>query len=212
MVGVKSWEHLWHFPSPLGRFSFPSLFPWRIPGARVSIPGSACVSAPRSRSASPFGSVVFGLAGGEKQDFLIPYLLQLPRNLLGLDTACWAVWAGRHPRTPPCSWERWPWRRQNPGAALCWHGRGAGTGMSQEGAVQEQASSAFAGESTVKAKKLSFKELLQCRSVLPASPHKMEGAEEKRLWNSRKDKPPVAGAGGGKGRWVTAQNMLWGIF
>lgn len=124
VVGVKSWEHLWHFPSPLGRFSFPSPFPWRIPGARVSVPGRACVSAPRSRSASPFGSVVFGLAGGEKQDLLIPYLLQLPRNLLGLDTACWAVWAGRYPRTPPCSWERWPWRRQNPGAAalLAWEG------------------------------------------------------------------------------------------
>lgn len=84
MVGIKSWKQLWGVPCPLSRLSFPSPFPWCIPAPRVNIPSNVCVSVSGSRSALPFGPVIFGLPGEEKQDLLIAYLLAaIPKEPAG---------------------------------------------------------------------------------------------------------------------------------
>lgn len=170
VVGMKSWEHLWRFPCPLRRFSFPSPFPRHIPDPRVNVPSSVCVSASRSRSALPFGPVIFGPAGGEKQDLLIPYLLAVilkepagpgssPCGLADIPGHCCAP---GNVRVPRCALGGTKEDRQNHGAdaLLAWEScrdrDEPGTGCARARALP--AGETFAGAAG-KAEGLSFKGL-----------------------------------------------------
>lgn len=133
-------------------FSLPSQFSITFPDPRVNVPSNVCVSA----SGSPFGPVIFGPPGEEKQDLLIPYLLAvIPKEPAGpgSSSAGWQI--------PPGTWECWdpklclggtrggqtkPWSRCSAGmGGFCWDRDEPGTGCARARALP--AGATFAGAS-----------------------------------------------------------------
>lgn len=114
----------------------------------------------------------FGLAGGEKQDLLIPYLLAvIPKEPAGPGSSLCGL--ADNPWTLLCPWEcsgptvclgGKPERTDKTmGQMLCWHGRAVGTGRDEPGTGCARARALPAGETSAgasgKAKGLSFKGL-----------------------------------------------------